>query len=213
MSDMSQVIVPKSDQLNSDDLLASPRTITITKVDIRPGTEQPVSVFFEGDNGKPWKCCKSMSRVLVRCWGKDSANYIGRSLTLYRDDKVTWGGVAVGGIRISHMSDIDSEIIVPLTANRRERKPYQVKPLANGSASKPAINIAPFDAAIKKVAECLTDESLNAAIEESRKLKGWPKAKGDEMKKAIESTKAAIKENAEIVANEKLQSERQPGDE
>src|SRR4051812_24998120 len=101
MNDMRGVIVPKSDQLNADDLLAGPRTITIREVTIRPGTEQPVSIFFDGDNGKPYKCCKSMARVLVAAWGADANNYIGRSATLYCDPKVKWGGMQVGGIRIS----------------------------------------------------------------------------------------------------------------
>jgi hypothetical protein len=106
MNDMRAVIEPKSDQMNADDLLSGPKTITITKVDIRPGTEQPVSMWYEGDGGKPFKPCKSMARVMVHCWGPDASQYIGRSMTLYCDPKVLWGGMAVGGIRISHMTDI-----------------------------------------------------------------------------------------------------------
>src|SRR3546814_5647448 len=45
-------------------LIAGPRTYTIETVDIRPGTEQPVSVFLRGEE-RAWKPCKSMSRVLV----------------------------------------------------------------------------------------------------------------------------------------------------
>jgi hypothetical protein len=71
MNDMRAVIVPKSDQINSDDLIAGPLTITITEVSIRPGTEQPVSINFDGDGGKPYKPCKSMARVMVTCWGAD----------------------------------------------------------------------------------------------------------------------------------------------
>src|SRR4051812_19975879 len=123
MNDMRPVIVPKSDQINSDDLLAGPITITITKVDIRPGTEQPISVFYEGDNGKPWKPGKSMARVMVTCWGPDANNYIGRSVTLFCDTTVTWGGMAVGGIRISHLSHIDSAQTMALTATKGKKKP------------------------------------------------------------------------------------------
>src|SRR5688572_15105315 len=106
MSDMSAVIIPKSDQLNADDLIAGPRTITITGVTIKAG-EQPVSIHYEGDNGKPYKCCKSMARILVSAWGADSKQYVGRSVTLFRDPEVKWAGMAVGGIRISHMTNID----------------------------------------------------------------------------------------------------------
>lgn len=130
MSDMSQVIIPKSDQLNSDSLIAGPMTIRIRDVQISPGTEQPVSIFFDGDDGKPWKCCKSMSRVLVAAWGPDAKQYVGRSVTLYRDPKVKWAGMEVGGIRISHLTDIEREMVMALTATKGKRTPYTVKPLA-----------------------------------------------------------------------------------
>lgn len=129
MSDMTAVIQPKSDQMNSDDLMAGPRTIKITKVTLTPGSEQPCAVSFEGDQGKPWKPCKSMARVLVLVWGADSKNYVGKSLTLYRDPDVKWGGMAVGGIRISHMSDMKSNAPLMLTVTRGKKAPYTVKPL------------------------------------------------------------------------------------
>lgn len=129
MNDMSAVIIPKSDQTNTDDLLAGPRTITIREVTIRPGTEQPVSIHYEGDNGKPWKPCKSMSRVLVAAWGPDASKYVGRSATLYGDPKVKWGGMAVGGIRVSHLSHIDREMLMALTETKGKRAPFIVKPL------------------------------------------------------------------------------------
>lgn len=138
MGDMGQAIIPKSDQLNADDLLTGPKTIKITGVTVRGGQEQPVSISYEGDDGKPYKPCKSMSRVLVSAWGADSAKYAGRFLTLYCDQKVKWGGMEVGGIRISHMSDIDSTITMALTVTRANKKPFTVKPLKNPAAQAPA---------------------------------------------------------------------------
>jgi hypothetical protein len=129
MSDMRAVIVPKSDQLNADDLLTGPITITVREVSIRPGTEQPVSIFYDGDNGKPYKCCKSMARVMVHCWGADANQYVGRSMTLYCDPKVKWGGMAVGGIRISHMSHLRDTVTMALTETKGSKKPFIVQPL------------------------------------------------------------------------------------
>ena len=129
MNDMKSTIVPKSDQLNADDLLSGPITIKITEVTIKGGQEQPVSIHYEGDNGKPYKSCKSMNRVLVTAWGADASKYVGRSLTLYCDPKVKWGGMEVGGIRISHMSDIDSTLTMALTVTRANKKPFTVKPI------------------------------------------------------------------------------------
>jgi hypothetical protein len=129
MNDMRVATIPKSDQTNADDLIAGPITITISEVAIRGGQEQPVSIFYEGDNGKPYKPCKSMSRVLVAMWGPDAKAYVGRSLTLYRDPSVKWAGMEVGGIRISHMSHIDREHTMALTATKGSRKPFKVMPL------------------------------------------------------------------------------------
>lgn len=148
MSDMRKAIVPKSDQLNTDDLISGARTIVVTKVAIKDSAEQPVSIFFDGDNGKPYKPCKSMSRVLVEVWGPDANKYIGRSMTLYRDPEVTWAGMKVGGIRISHVSELKEAKTLALTATKQTRKPFTVKPLSTTSApSKPA------DTAIKKAGD------------------------------------------------------------
>lgn len=128
MNDMSQVIIPKSDQLNAEDFLAGPRSYQIDHVDIRPGTEQPVTIQLAGEQ-RAWKPCKSMSRVLVSAWGPDANKYVGRSVTLYLDPKVKWGGLEVGGIRISHLSHIDRDMVMALTATKGKRAPFMVKPL------------------------------------------------------------------------------------
>lgn len=130
MNEMLKTIEPKSDQLNADDLLGGrTRTIKISRVSILAG-EQPVALHYEGDNGKPYKPCKSMRRVVVTIWGSDANLYVGRRMTLYRDDNVMFGGVAVGGIRISHISGVDKECTIALTASRAIRKPFTVRPLA-----------------------------------------------------------------------------------
>lgn len=128
--DMSQFIAPKSDQLNSDDLIGGPRTITITRVTGNEGNaEQPVNVFYAEDEAHPFRPCKSMRRVMVKLWGADTSKYVGRSMTLYRDPKVKWGGMEVGGIRISHMAGIEKPETMALTETRSARKPYTVHPL------------------------------------------------------------------------------------
>lgn len=129
-NDMHGAIVPKSDQLNSDDLIDGPRTIKITRVAIKAAPEQPVSVFYEGDGGKPYKPSKGMCRLMVHAWGADSAKYAGRSMTLFREPTVKWGGLEVGGIRISHMSHIEEKMTVALTMSKGSRKPVVVKPLS-----------------------------------------------------------------------------------
>lgn len=166
MNDMTAAIVPKSDQINADDLLAAPITIHITGVNIKPGTEQPVAISFSGDNGKPWKPCKSMSRVLVAAWGADAKKYVGRSVTLYRDPAVKWAGMEVGGIRISHMSDIENPITMALTATKGSRKPYTVRPLVSPvTVSK--LSQAQVDDCIKAYDEC-ADKAAYEVLEKAR---------------------------------------------
>lgn len=132
---MASVIVPRSDQINADDLLAGPITITITRVTVAQDQEQPVSIYFEGSD-KAYRPCKSMARVLVNAWGPNASKYHGRSLTLYCDPKVKWGGMEVGGIRISHMSHIDAAMTMALTVTRANKKPFTVKPLVVPEAPK-----------------------------------------------------------------------------
>ena len=147
MNDMSQVIIPRSDQWNADDFLSGPQTFKITDVKIRGGHEQPVSISVEGSE-KVFRPCKSMSRVLVACWGPDASKYLGRSLTLYTDPSVIWGGMKVGGIRISNLSDIKAPVTMALTATKGSRKPFTVQPLATPPAHHP-VAFVHFDAGDK----------------------------------------------------------------
>lgn len=126
--DMSRFVESKSDQLNSDDLLGGPRTITVTRVTGSDG-DQPVSIHYEGDNGKPFKPCKTMRRVLLAVWGRNAADYVGRSMTIYRDDSVTFGGLAVGGIRISHMTNIDKKTVVVVMKTKGKKAGIEILPL------------------------------------------------------------------------------------
>jgi len=127
--DLSKTIAPKSDQLNADDMIGGPITITVTEVRGHDSDEQPISIRFEGDAGKPYKPCKSMRRVLVHCWGKEGADYVGKRMSLFCDPNVQFGGIKTGGIRISHLSHIERPAVIPLMVTRGQRKPYEVKPL------------------------------------------------------------------------------------
>lgn len=124
--DFSDTIEPKSDQLGADDLLTGPITVTVTGVR-RGDRDQPVAITIEGR--RPYLPCKSMRRVLIALWGVNGHAWVGRQMTLYRDPTVKWGGVEVGGIRISHLSHIDREASLALTVTRGKKAPFVVKPL------------------------------------------------------------------------------------
>lgn len=134
VADLRGTIIPKSDQLNADQLLGGPMTITVSEVRVSDG-EQPVTVRYEGDGGRPFKPCKTMRKVLIHAWGPDGRAWKGRSMTLYNDETVKFGGEAVGGIRISHLSDIAKDVRVALTATKGKKALYEIKRMADGDAA------------------------------------------------------------------------------
>ncbi len=168
--DISRTIAPKSDQLNADDLIAGPKTITVTGIKL-VAEDQPVAIHFEGDDGKPYKPCKSMRRVLIKAWGPNGAAYVGRSMTLFLDEQVRFGGAAVGGIRISHLTAIDRPLSMALTATRGTKKAYTVQPLAVQKAHKSAL-----EAVLDQIASSTGREGLSKAKEMAGKLTEEDKA-------------------------------------
>lgn len=126
--DISKTTEPDSTQVNAEDFLAGPQTVTVTGV--RTGTaEQPVNIDLAEFPGRAYRPNKSMRRVLVSAWGKEASEYTGRKLTLYRDPEVTFGREKPGGIKISHLSHIDKPLEIALTVSRGKRKPHRVQPL------------------------------------------------------------------------------------
>lgn len=130
VTDLRDTIVPKSDQLNAEQLLGGPITVTVTDVRRGGGEEQPVIIHYDGEGGRPYKPCKSMRKILVFAWGSDGAAWIGRSMTLFNRPDVKFGGEEVGGIRISHLSHIEKDIAVALTATRGRKEQTRIKRMA-----------------------------------------------------------------------------------
>ena len=130
MTDISKTVEPKSDQANADDFLAGAKTIEVESVKVVAG-DQPVHIGFKGDNKKPYKPCKSMRRVMIMAWGSNGEDYIGQKMTLFCDPDVKWAGSPVGGIRISHMTNLpnNQKMRVMLTETRGKRGAYVVEPL------------------------------------------------------------------------------------
>lgn len=128
MNDMTMTIIAKSDQINAADLIGNPRTVTVREVRIKAGDDQPVTIMIEGDK-KAFRPCMGVRRLFVRVWGPDASKYIGQSLTLFRDPSVTWAGKEEGGIRVSHMTGINSKIVEFMRISRTATKPYEILPL------------------------------------------------------------------------------------
>lgn len=139
--DLTETIVPKSDQLNAEDLLTGPRTFTVA--DVKKGSaEQPVDIVLVEFPGRPFRPSKTVRRILVAAWGPDASTYTGRRMTLYRDPSVRFGGADVGGIRVSHLSHIDKPLSVALTVSRGKRQPFTVQPLPEAAGDPWATAVA-----------------------------------------------------------------------
>lgn len=200
--DMSRFIEAKSDQIGADDLIGGPRTFTVRGVTANEG-EQPVNVWLEGEE-RVFRPCKTIRRVMVAMWGADANQYVGRSMTLFRDAEVQFGGMKVGGLRISHMSHIDSarDVVVmkakgkkagmkilPLAANTRPPAlPAPVAasagdPLVAQTVELPATAQDWIAETMRQVAACetITDlaELQTGKAKGLRKLEAFPKAHAD----------------------------------
>ncbi len=126
ITDLRSTIVPKSDQLNAEQLLSGPMILTVSEVRAGGGEDQPVSIFYEADRGRPYKPCKTMRKVLILAWGQDGTKWVGKSMELYCEPSVKFGGEVVGGIRISRLSDIPKDIKVSLTATRGRKSMHEI---------------------------------------------------------------------------------------
>ena len=170
VSNLRPTIVPKSDQLNADQLVGGPLTVTVTDVRVTTSDDQPVVIHYDGENGRPYKPCKTMRKVLIFAWGEDGRAWSGRSMTLYHDPSVRFGGSEVGGIRISHMSDIEGPIRVNLTATKGKKALHTIEPLVVVTLDqvKAAINAAKNKAGMehaKQLAMQLPGEQIDEALQ------------------------------------------------
>jgi hypothetical protein len=124
MANVSQTTLAKSDQLNFDDFSGQAKVITITEVKVVMG-DQPISVFYNGHNGKPWKPSLGMRRLLIEAYGDESNDWVGKSIELYGDTTVKWAGAEIGGIRISALSHIEKcglTAFITISRGKRRKK-------------------------------------------------------------------------------------------
>jgi hypothetical protein len=184
---IAKSIIPKSDQLNAEDLLSGPITVTVT--DVKQGTaEQPITIIIDGER-QPYKPCKTMRKMLVFCWSDQAANWIGKRMTLYADPDVKWAGVAVGGIRISHLSGIESQVMLMLSETKGKRKPITVKPLPDEVPQSVPVNFTDI------ICESKTSEELDKIARTIVKSKPTP----DDLafwKSMVEDARKLLKEKA-----------------
>ena len=179
--DIADTIEPKSDQINADDLIGGPQIITITEVIVRGG-EQPVDIINAEHPGRAYRPSKSMRRVLVAAWGKDSRAYVGGRIEIYRDPAVKFGGSPVGGIKIGGLSRIAKPLALALTETRGKRGMHTVKVLPDAPQARAEAVVTLAD-----VEACTTTDELNEL---------WPLTHDAAIREAMSARAAAIKASA-----------------
>lgn len=189
-----ETIKAKSDQLNAVDLVAGPITVKVEAVS-KGAADQPVIMKISGGH-QPYKPCKSMRRVLIYCWGDKPSLWIGRSMTLYCDAKVKWAGEEVGGIRISHLSNIDAAKTVQLNETRGKKVKVTIQPLFEPWAKvEEAIKQDDVVVRMRRVLTALGDAKSLDDIDKIRKNASKLYATlNDEQKSVIDEAESIAKE-------------------
>ncbi len=159
INDLSDTIKAKSDQLNADDLVGMEKTITVTGVS-RGNAENPVVVHYEGDDGRPFKPCKTVRRILIAAWSENGNNWIGKQAKLYCDPSVRYGGKEVGGIRINALSDIEKPLQVKLSVSRGKKQDYRIDILQ--PVQKKAWPDDAFNGQFSKMSDAVTSGNMTA---------------------------------------------------
>ena len=127
LTDITSTLVPKSNQINAEDLLVGPVVVQISRVTACNG-DHPIAVHLEGYS-RPWLPCLTAIRLLVACWGINATVWPGRWVRLYCDPEVEYGGKRVGGVRFDGASHLERPVEQSLTVTRGKRRLHRVEPL------------------------------------------------------------------------------------
>lgn len=154
MSLLAQALEAKSDQLNAVDIMGYEPIIKIRDVQVKSG-DQPVSIYFDGDNNKPWKPAKGMLRILAAAWGMEDngKQWIGKRVQIHFDPTVKWAGKEVGGIRIKALTDIKAAgVNVAIATSKQQRSIVNIPLLKIETVYYP---VEQFDKALPKMIETM----------------------------------------------------------
>ena len=188
--DIRAATKPKSDQLNYETFLTGPQTFTVSKV--TPGDrDHPVFIHMNECQATPYKPSKGMLKCIAQPdgWGDKSSQWVGRSITLYGDPTVIYGGVEVGGIKVAALSDINGDYETLISARRGVRKPHLIKKIVIQMYDDQKF-VANLPAWLKLIADGkATTDQIIARVEQSGALT-------EEQKNAIKNP-AVIEEGAE----------------
>lgn len=185
---------PRSDQWNADDFIGGPRTFTIAGVKVGTAEQKYDIELVEGE-GRVWRPPLTILRVLIAAWGDEAATWRGRRVTLFRDPDVRFGSEAVGGIRVSHMSDLPGgkRFAAKVTTSRAHRATYTVEPLPDEPA-------APSAPTVDTIAACDDLDQLRAWHRDHPDLREQITARATEVKAFAAEAERLAARDAEATA-------------
>ena len=144
-------IAPRSDQVNADDLLAGPITVTITGT--RMGDDKrPWFIDLAEFPKRPFKPGVMMRRLMLEILKRPTDKWVGERMTLYRDPQVKFKGETVGGVRISHFSKVTKPTAVELTASRDSKIEWVVGPIESLLSPEEAVYVKEYTPLIENAA-------------------------------------------------------------
>lgn len=144
---MKVTIKKKTDQLNYEDFLGGvTKTFTIAGYRELSG-EQNYELSLAEDK-RYWRPPTTDMKKMVALWGDESDAWVGRRVTLAGDPEVMMAGQKVGGIRLTHMSDIGPKpVSMSLTVTRGKKRTFTVQPLLD-APKRPTDTRAPVEKAV-----------------------------------------------------------------
>lgn len=177
ISNMKTTIVQKTDQLNAENLLDGPRVLFIESSEGGQTVEQPIFLHYTGGQGKPYKPCKTMRKMLLLAWGDDGRKWCNQSMRVYCEPTVKFGNDEVGGIRISHVTGIKKDVRAMLSVTRGKKAEFILRPLVLEDTPKAAMQMT----------DATTLDELVGAFNAAYRA-----AKTDDEKKALKATRDAM---------------------
>ncbi len=130
MLDLSGTIKGKSDQLNADDFISGDKLVQVEGVNLTKDPQQPVQIYYYGCEGKPFKPCLTVRRILIKLWGIDGSQWPNKWMNLYVDHTVSFGKQKnIGGIRVNAVSHIPSAATISLSIRRGVKQHFVVQPI------------------------------------------------------------------------------------
>lgn len=129
MVDITKAAQANSNQLNAVDIQGVEPVITVESVKMTTEAgKNVVWIYYQGCNNRPWRVSVGMVRILMAGWGKETDNWIRKSVKLFCNPTVKYAGKEVGGIQVKAMSDINTNgMVATIALNRQQRQPYPVE--------------------------------------------------------------------------------------